>query len=224
MVPTDIGRAKAQARRNVSVALANLTPGRRRSAGLAVARRLARLQIVRRARTLMAFLSLPTEIDTWPILRWAWTEGKRVAVPRVEPPLTGREKDLAGHEIVPVVLEPADVAGLADHPAVRPGALGILEVPDAPALPAAEIDLVLAPCQAVDRAGNRLGKGGGFYDRFLARPDLRAAVIAVAFQEQVIDEVPVTENDRRVARIVTDAETISIGTGGPAHRAAEPPP
>ena len=219
MVYTDIGRAKVQARRSVSVALANLTPGRRRSAGLAVARRLARLQTVRRARTLMAFLSLPTEIDTWPIIRWAWAEGKRVAVPRVEPPLAGREKDLAGHEIVPVVLEPADVAGLADHPAVRPGALGILEVPDAPAIPAAEIDLVLAPCQALDRAGNRLGKGGGFYDRFLARPDLRAGVIAVAFQEQVLDAVPATPNDRRVAMIVTDAETISISTGGPARRA-----
>ena len=214
MVPTDIGRAKAQARRSVSVVLARLTPERRRSAGLAVAQRLARLQIVRRARTLMVFLSLPTEIDTWPIIRWAWTEGKRVAVPRVEPPLAECGKDLAGHEIVPVVLEPADVAGPAEHPAVRPGALGILEVPDAPAIPAAEIDLVLAPCRAIDRAGNRLGKGGGFYDRFLARPDLRAGVIAVAFQEQVLDEVPVTETDCRVARIVTDAETISIRTGG----------
>jgi 5-formyltetrahydrofolate cyclo-ligase len=236
MVHTDIGRAKAQARRSVSVALANLTPGRRRSAGLAVARRLARLEAVRRARTLMAFLSLPTEIDTWPIIRWAWTEGKRVAVPRVEPPLTGREKDLAGHEIVPVVLEPADVAGLADHPDVRPGALGILEVPGAPAIPAAEIDLVLAPCQAIDRAGNRLGKGGGFYDRFLARPDLRAAVIAVAFQEQVLDAVPATPNDRRVATIVTDAETIFISAAGSppvspgqvacgdSGGAAEPPP
>jgi len=211
MDPTDIGRAKAQARGSVSVVLAALTPSRRKSAGLAVARRLARLEVVRRARTLMAFLSLPTEIDTWPIIRRAWTEGKRVAVPRVEPPLAGRKTDLAAHEIVPVVLEPADVASPADHPAVRPDALGIPEVPDAPAIPAAEIDLVLAPCQALDRSGNRLGKGGGFYDRFLARPDLRAEIIAIAFQEQVLDAVPVTRNDRRVARIVTDAETIFTG-------------
>jgi 5-formyltetrahydrofolate cyclo-ligase len=218
MIPADRTRAKAQARRAVSIALANLTPGRRRSAGIAVARRLAQLEPVRRARTLMVFLSLPTEIDTWPTIRWAWTEGKRVAVPRVEPTLAEGERNLAGREIVPVVLEPADVAGAADHPAVRPGARGILEVPGAAAIAAAEIDLVLAPCQALDRAGNRLGKGGGFYDRFLARPDLRADVIAVAFREQVLDEVPVTPNDRRVAMIVTDAETISISTGGPARR------
>ncbi|HET6441826.1 MAG TPA: 5-formyltetrahydrofolate cyclo-ligase, partial [Phycisphaerae bacterium] len=83
-------------------------------------------------------------------------------------------------------------------------------VPDADPIPVCEIDVVLAPCQAVDRSGNRLGKGGGFYDRFLARPDLRACIIAVAFQEQVLDEVPVGENDCRVQMVVTDAEVLSF--------------
>ena len=201
---------KARARRSVATALARLTPRRRRSAGGAVAQRLADLAPVREARTLMVFLSLPTEVDTWPIIRWAWDEGKRVAVPRIEPPPAGGDPPLAGREIVPVVLEPAEVDGAAAHPAVRPGALGILEAPDADPIPVCEIDVVLAPCQAVDRSGNRLGKGGGFYDRFLARPDLRACVIAVAFQEQVLDEVPVGENDCRVQMVVTDAEVLSF--------------
>jgi 5-formyltetrahydrofolate cyclo-ligase len=205
----DISTAKVRTRRLIAGALAHLAPSRRRAAGVALAQRLAEIPAVREARTLMAFLSLPSEIDTWPIIRWAWSEGKRVVVPRVEPsgesapPITERT-------IVPVLLPEAAVESAGAHPAVKAGELGILEVPDGRPVPAAELDVVLAPCQAVDRRGYRLGKGGGFYDRFLARADLRAAVIAVGFQEQVLDEVPVATHDRRVPMVVTDAETISF--------------
>jgi 5-formyltetrahydrofolate cyclo-ligase len=83
-------------------------------------------------------------------------------------------------------------------------------VPDTPPLDVSEIDVALVPCQAVDRSGNRLGKGGGFFDRFLARPDFRAQPIALAFHEQVIDQVPVTGDDRPVSMIVTDTEVLSF--------------
>lgn len=107
-----------------------------------------------------------------------------------------------------VLLEAAEVDAISAHPAVRNGPLGILHPHRAPLVPNAEIDIVLVPCQAVDRLGNRLGKGGGFYDRFLARPDLKAEAIVIAFSEQLLDEVPTAKWDRRVARVVTDAETI----------------
>jgi len=220
MMPDPILQAKANTRRAVSVALAALGPERRRSAGLALARRLEELECVCCARTLMAFLSLPMEIDTWPFIRWAWSEGKRVAVPRIEPPLSDADRALVARRIVPVLLPSADAAGAAAHPAVRPGALSILEVPDAPPLAVAELDVVLVPCQAVDRRGNRLGKGGGFYDRFLARTDLRADLVVVGFREQVLDAVPVTETDRPVPTIVTDAEIVTMGATGGGRRPA----
>jgi 5-formyltetrahydrofolate cyclo-ligase len=112
--------------------------------------------------------------------------------------------------MTPVLLAAADIRTIHDHPGVRPGPLGILDVPDAPAVPVAEIDVVLVPCLAVDRAGNRLGRGGGFYDRFLARPDLKALTIVIALEEQLFDEVPVNACDRRAAGVVTDAETIHL--------------
>jgi 5-formyltetrahydrofolate cyclo-ligase len=194
----------------VDEALARLAPGRRRAASAAVTQRLMNLPAVRAARTLMVFLSLPTEIDTWPIIGWAWREGKRVAVPRIEPSHDGADGPLERRDMVAVALEPADVEGVAAHPAVRPGPLGILQVPDTPPLDVSEIDVALVPCQAVDRSGNRLGKGGGFFDRFLARPDFRAQPIALAFHEQVLDQVPVAGGDRPVSMIVTDAEVLSF--------------
>ncbi len=212
----DIAVAKAETRRAVAESLAQLTPSRRRAAGIAVAQRVAGLPVVQAARTLMAFLSLPTEIDTWPLLRWAWGDGKRIAVPRIEA-AGGTAATLRQRTMVAVLLAPADVEGVATHPAVRPGPLGILEVPDAPPLAASEIDVLLMPCQAVDRRGNRLGKGGGFFDRFLKMPGLRAARIVLAFHEQVLDEVPVGENDVPVEMIVSDAEvlTFEVGRGAP---------
>lgn len=205
----DIAVAKAETRRAVAESLAQLTPSRRRAAGIAVAQRVAGLPVVQAARTLMAFLSLPTEIDTWPLLRWAWGDGKRIAVPRIEA-AGGTAATLRQRTMVAVLLAPADVEGVATHPAVRPGPLGILEVPDAPPVAVAELDVLLMPCQAVDRAGNRLGKGGGFFDRFLARPDLKAERIVIAFHEQIFDEVPVTETDLPVDRIVTDGEVLEF--------------
>ena len=216
----EIRKAKAEVRRQVSHVLAGLPLGRRRDTGIAIARRLATLPPVLRARTIMAFLSLPMEVDTWPTIQWAWREGKRIVVPRIEAGPEGCDAPLSAspcvagfaeqgrqRRMVAVALEAADV------PAVRPGALGILEVPGAAPVPVAEIDVVLVPCQAVDRRGNRLGKGGGFYDRFLADPDLRAETIALAFHEQLLDEVPAAEGDRRIRRLVTDAEILVFDVG-----------
>jgi len=208
MAGEDILQAKRQIRRIVHETLARLTPSHRRAAGIAVAQRLTAVPEVRAAGTVMAFLSLPTELDTWPIIRWAWQEGKRVLVPRIEP--APPDVPLARRKMVAVPLRRAEVDGVAAHPDVRPGPLSILEVPVAASVSPAEIDVVLLPCQAVDRAGNRLGKGGGFYDRLLARPDVRAARIAIAFREQVFDEIPVTPADQPVDMLVTDGEVLTF--------------
>jgi 5-formyltetrahydrofolate cyclo-ligase len=205
----DINEAKAQTRRAVGDVLSHLTPGRRRAASVALAEKLAQMPELRAAGTLMLFLSLPSEIDTWPIIRWAWREGKRVVVPRIESSAPGREK-MEDRGMTPVLLAAANIRTIHDHPGVRPGPLGILDVPDGPEVPVAEIDVVLVPCLAVDREGNRLGRGGGFYDRFLARPDLKARTIVIALQEQLFDEVPVNDRDRRAAGVVTDAETVVL--------------
>ncbi|MCK4851310.1 MAG: hypothetical protein KAT11_08165, partial [Phycisphaerae bacterium] len=56
-----------------------------------------------------------------------------------------------------------------------------------------------------DRRGHRMGRGGGFYDRFLARPQLRASTVGITFSQQIVEELPVLSHDRRVQMIITDA-------------------
>jgi 5-formyltetrahydrofolate cyclo-ligase len=205
---TDRADAKAQVRREVADVLARLGPERFRAAGLAVTRHLASLPALRQADTIMAFMSLPQEIDTGPVIRWAWDEGKRVAIPRMEAAAGAAPGGAPAWRMVSVHLQAADVPAPAAHPALAAGPFGFLTALDAPVVPAEEIDVVLAPCQAVDRRGNRLGKGGGYYDRFLAQPEVRAVRVALAMPEQVLDAVPVGEADEPMDRIVTESAVL----------------
>ena len=73
------------------------------------------------------------------------------------------------------------------------------------------IDLVVVPGLAFDSGGNRLGRGGGFYDRFLARLRRSAVTIGLAFDLQIIDRVPADDRDFAVGTIVTDRRVCHIG-------------
>jgi 5-formyltetrahydrofolate cyclo-ligase len=75
-------------------------------------------------------------------------------------------------------------------------------------IPFGQIDLVVAPALGFDRLGNRLGRGGSFYDRFFANKEVVAARCGLAFAEQVVDSIPTTESDESVHFVVTDEEVI----------------
>jgi 5-formyltetrahydrofolate cyclo-ligase len=65
-----------------------------------------------------------------------------------------------------------------------------------------EIDLILIPGLAFTRKGERLGRGGGYYDRFLARVGLRAVKLGICFKEQLLEELPIESHDARVDRVL----------------------
>jgi 5-formyltetrahydrofolate cyclo-ligase len=75
-------------------------------------------------------------------------------------------------------------------------------------VPFEEIDLVVTPALGFDRKGNRLGRGGSFYDRFFTNKELKAPRCGFAFAEQVVDSIPATERDEPVDFLVTDEEII----------------
>jgi 5-formyltetrahydrofolate cyclo-ligase len=139
------------------------------------------------------FASLPVELSTTPLDERLRDAG----VPRVFPRVSGDE--LTFH------LVPDDLAG---HALPR----GNFRVPspdkDWPAVPLFECAAVVVPGLAFDTAGRRLGWGRGFYDRALA-PALASVtppqLVAIAFDEQLVEEVPVGANDVRVPAVCTPA-------------------
>jgi 5-formyltetrahydrofolate cyclo-ligase len=66
-------------------------------------------------------------------------------------------------------------------------------------------DLIFIPALAVDARGNRLGKGKGYYDRALAVPDIAAPIIAVVFDDELVENIPAESHDHLVDAVVTPA-------------------
>lgn len=75
-------------------------------------------------------------------------------------------------------------------------------------VPFDEIDLVITPGLGFDRAGNRLGRGGSYYDNFFTNNKITAARWGVAFGQQLCDEIPHDERDVPIDAVVTENEII----------------
>lgn len=71
------------------------------------------------------------------------------------------------------------------------------------------IDIIIVPAVAFDKEGNRLGRGGGYYDRFLKK-QTHATIIGVGYDFQLVDEVPVRKHDQKMHRIILPSQTIQV--------------
>lgn len=71
------------------------------------------------------------------------------------------------------------------------------------------IDVIIVPAVAFDKEGNRLGRGGGYYDRFLKKQS-HATFIGVGYDFQLVDEVPVRKHDEKMHRIILPSQTIQV--------------
>jgi 5-formyltetrahydrofolate cyclo-ligase len=107
----------------------------------------------------------------------------------------------------PRLVGPAPHAADRDHSlssGARRELLGIREPVEGLPVPMADIDLVVVPGLGFDEQGNRLGRGRGFYDRFLSHADFPGVACALAFEEQVVESIPVGPHDVGVDMLVTD--------------------
>ena len=179
---------KAVLRKEMKERLKGLPEGRKRELDEALCRQLLSLPEFSAPRTVYAYASLSWEPDTWEILRALLSRGFRLALPRVE----GREMRFY---FVPDLKE------------LSQSSMKIWE-PKADAVPADDSEaLVLVPGMAFSREGARLGKGGGFYDRFLAA-EPNHKTIALAYGFQLMEQIPTGVYDRPVDQIVTENERI----------------
>jgi 5-formyltetrahydrofolate cyclo-ligase len=142
----------------------------------------------KKAQVLMVFLSLPTEVDTTPLVLRAWQDHKRVLAPKV----SWEQRRML----------PVEIRSLSQGVTTTP--LGMREPTTGPPIPIQLIDIVIVPGLGFDEHGNRLGRGRGFYDRFLASPQFHGVSCALAFEEQMTDSIPTHALDVPVRMLVTD--------------------
>ena len=145
-----------------------LTPQERARLGALVTDRVLALPEVAAAGTVMAFWAFGSELPTMPLIEELTSCGVRVALPRI-----------VDGDLEPRTWRPGEPTTTTPF--------GALEPADGEALDPAEVDVIVTPAVAFDRAGRRVGYGGGFYDRFFPRARSGALRVGAAFGVQLVD-------------------------------------
>jgi 5-formyltetrahydrofolate cyclo-ligase len=179
---------KSQLRKDLRQILARMPEEIRREKSRQICGHLLGAKEYKKASVVMAYLSMPGEVDTTAILLDAWQQGKMVVVPQVL---------WEQRHMIPVEIRSLEAGLGVDKMGLRNPTTG-------EPVPYEDIELVIAPGLGFDRHGNRLGRGGAFYDRFLASPGLRAAKWAAAFSEQIVDAIPHDEKDIPVDALICE--------------------
>ena len=159
----------------------------------AIRQRIIRLPEFTDAKTILFYASFRSEVDTREMIKISLTHGKQAVLPKVDK----ENKKLKLYEIKDMSELMQGYMGISE-PSVSEGKLTRFD----------DIDLIIIPGAAFDVSGNRLGYGAGFYDRLLAGMKNKIPVIAPAYEEQIIENIPSEPHDVRVDKIVTDMRVI----------------
>src|SRR5438445_6250205 len=190
---TELTIQKAALRRQIRELLASITKAQRIAASAKTCALLKSQILWKEAESILFFAPLPEELDVWPLLSEALEAGKVAALPFFSAVANSyvacQVKDLARD--------------------LKVGQFGIREPADrCEKLPLKRLDLILVPGVAFDLPGRRLGRGRGFYDRLLAA--ISGIRCGVAFDEQIVGELPAEPHDARVNCILTPTRWIKL--------------
>jgi 5-formyltetrahydrofolate cyclo-ligase len=185
--------AKPALRSKILAARAGLSDGQRAAAGRLLRDAVLELPEVAMAGTVAAYYSVGTEPGTRGLVYALWKRGTYVLLPLLRP-----DGDL-------------DWASYEGPDSMTPGPRGLLQPSEPPrgVDAVARADVVLVPALAVDVAGHRLGRGGGSFDRALARVRGQVAVIALLYDGELLDRVPAEEHDRPVPAVARPADGVT---------------
>ncbi len=185
----DANDPKQAIRNEIRKKLSAMSPEHRHRDSTIACSRLCSLEAFQHARVVMLYMPLATEVDVTPIALKCFQLGKTVCVPKVD----WKRRDMIAVEVNAIDDRVMDI----DEHGIRTPKLG-------QPIPPSMLDLVVSPGLAFDSHGRRLGRGGGFYDRFLARTRDSAVRVGIAFDGQVIDEIPTQDHDVMVDIVITE--------------------
>jgi len=191
---SDVQLRKAELRAQVLARRSALLADQRAAAGRLIRDAVLAAPQVQMAGTIAAYYSVGTEPDTRGLVYALWKRGSYVLLPLLRP-----DGDL-------------DWASYEGPDSLAPGPRGLREPSEPPrgVDAVARADAVLVPALAVDRAGNRLGRGGGSYDRALARVGPLVPLIALVYDDELVEQVPTEGHDIPVRATVSPRAGMTV--------------
>lgn len=144
------------------------------------------------ASTILAYASFGSELSLDPFITTALSSGKRIAIPAID----WARKSMCAKQITNL-----DTDLIAGRYGIRVPRAGC------PVVEPEQVDVILVPGLAFDRAGNRLGRGAGFYDRYISAlkdSGHNPTLIGVCYHAQIVESVPTEAHDHRVDRVITE--------------------
>jgi 5-formyltetrahydrofolate cyclo-ligase len=171
-----------------------IPPEVRRIKNKMILEKLIALDEFRNAGTIFYFASFRTEVDTLNMIERSLAEGRKVVLPKV---------DKEGHDLM--LFEITSIDELTS---------GYMGIPEPSVLSEDrkagldDVEVVIIPGAGFDMSGNRIGYGAGYYDKLLSGLTRKIVIIAPAYEEQVVDEIPSEPHDIKVHVIVTDRRVI----------------
>jgi 5-formyltetrahydrofolate cyclo-ligase len=189
---------KACLRRSLVAARGSMSDSARASAGRLIRDHVLEMPEISAAGTIAVYYSSGSEPDTRGLVFALWKRGSYVVLPVLLP-----DGDL-------------DWASYEGPDSLAPGPHGLLQPVEPVRGPGtvARADAVLVPALAVDVAGNRLGRGGGSYDRALARVGPQVPTIALLYDDELLPSVPAEPHDQRVRLVARPGHGISAPSAG----------
>ena len=184
---------KQQLRRTMRALESGLSARYKAESSRAIAAHLLAMPEYQEAGTVFCFVGTDREIDTRPILEDVLAAGKRLCVPQC-----------VGKGIM-------ELRQVTDLRQLIPGAYGILEPSaDAPLVSLDEVDFAILPCLTCNHLGQRLGQGGGYYDRFLSH--YRGGTVLLCREKFIREEIPLEPHDYPVPWVLTERGLYEDGT------------
>ena len=175
---------KSQLRNKILFELQNQKEEDRNRKSRIIKKKLFRTLVFKKAKTVMFYIAFDGEVETQDMIKKARILGKIIAVPACR----------KNRQIMPCILN--------DKTKLVRGLYGILEPAIKKAVNLQDLDLVIVPGVAFDKEGNRLGRGKGYYDRFLKKIPDRIPSIGLAFDFQILPSTPATPIDVSVDRVI----------------------
>jgi len=181
---TDLRLTKARIRNKILDRLKIQKEEDRNKKSQTIKKALFRTSVFKKAKIVMFYMSFGGEVYTSDMIKKAKKLGKTVVVP-----VCGKNRIIR-----PCILK--------DKGKLLRGPYGILEPAVKKAISLGTLNLVIVPGLAFDKKGNRLGRGKGYYDRFLARLPRNVMSIGLAFHFQILPFIPTTSTDIAVKKVI----------------------